>query len=338
MAIVTIVGAGMMGSAMSRPARDNGHTVRLVGTPLDREIIDRAREDGFHKTLGRPLPAGEELYQAEELSQALEGADLVIGGVSSFGVDWLAETLLPLLPAGARVLSITKGLRMEADGSLTPFPRYLASLRPDVAFCAVGGPCISFELMDGWDTHVAFCGEDGEAVEACRRLLATGYYHITPSSDVRGVECAVAMKNAYAMGVSLAIGAALRAQGEGSPEKYNPQAALFAQSVREMTGLIALMDGEAGSAAWAAGDLYVTVFGGRTRRLGTLLGSGVPFPEARERLAGVTLESVAITTLVMEALRRRLGEEAGRRFPLLEHLDAILNQGADAAVDWERFV
>ena len=38
MSIITIVGAGQMGSAMCFPARSNGHEVRLVGTPLDREI------------------------------------------------------------------------------------------------------------------------------------------------------------------------------------------------------------------------------------------------------------------------------------------------------------
>ena len=42
MSIITIVGAGVMGSAMSFPARDNGHEVRLAGTPLDREIIETA--------------------------------------------------------------------------------------------------------------------------------------------------------------------------------------------------------------------------------------------------------------------------------------------------------
>ena len=34
------------------------------------------------------------------------------------------------------------------------------------------------------------------------------YYHISLSTDVVGVECAVAMKNAYALGVSLAVGLA----------------------------------------------------------------------------------------------------------------------------------
>ena len=42
MSVITIVGAGMMGSAMSYPASDKGHEVRLVGTPLDKDIIERA--------------------------------------------------------------------------------------------------------------------------------------------------------------------------------------------------------------------------------------------------------------------------------------------------------
>lgn len=51
MSVITIVGAGMMGSAMATPAADNGHEVRLVGTPLDREIITAAKQDGYHITL-----------------------------------------------------------------------------------------------------------------------------------------------------------------------------------------------------------------------------------------------------------------------------------------------
>ena len=46
MSIITIVGAGMMGAAMSYPASDRGHEVRLVGTPLDREIIENAKQNG----------------------------------------------------------------------------------------------------------------------------------------------------------------------------------------------------------------------------------------------------------------------------------------------------
>ena len=47
MGVITIIGAGVMGSAMSVPASRNGHEVRITGTPLDREIIKRAAATGF---------------------------------------------------------------------------------------------------------------------------------------------------------------------------------------------------------------------------------------------------------------------------------------------------
>lgn len=40
--VIAIIGSGMMGSALAFPAAENGHEVRLVGTHLDRDIIDDA--------------------------------------------------------------------------------------------------------------------------------------------------------------------------------------------------------------------------------------------------------------------------------------------------------
>ncbi|MBE0698892.1 MAG: glycerol-3-phosphate dehydrogenase, partial [Anaerolineaceae bacterium] len=67
MAVVTIVGAGMMGTAMCWPLADNGHTVRLVGTPLDEEIIRSIRETRVHPRLERAVPAGVEAYFVDQL-------------------------------------------------------------------------------------------------------------------------------------------------------------------------------------------------------------------------------------------------------------------------------
>ncbi len=51
MAEVTIVGAGLMGTAMAWPLSDNGHRVRLVGTHLDNEIIVSCLEQRWHPRL-----------------------------------------------------------------------------------------------------------------------------------------------------------------------------------------------------------------------------------------------------------------------------------------------
>ena len=151
MAVITIVGSGMMGSALAFPARENGHEVHLVGTHLDREIIDTARKTNRHLKFTKDFPAGVKFYQIEELDEALKGADLVIGGVSSFGVDWFGEMVLPRVADGTPVLTVTKGLMDREDGSLEPylylFQRVLDCLGVNVSLCAVGCPCTSYVLV-----------------------------------------------------------------------------------------------------------------------------------------------------------------------------------------------
>ena len=46
MAVVTVIGAGMMGTALCTPLVDAGHEVRLCGTHLDREIVAYYRATG----------------------------------------------------------------------------------------------------------------------------------------------------------------------------------------------------------------------------------------------------------------------------------------------------
>ena len=65
MSVGTIIGAGMMGSAMSFPLRDNGHEVRIVGTPLDREIVEQLKIDNRHINMKRTLHDGIRYFQIE---------------------------------------------------------------------------------------------------------------------------------------------------------------------------------------------------------------------------------------------------------------------------------
>ncbi len=342
MSIITIVGSGMMGSAMSVPAADNGQQIRLVGTPLDREIIASVQENRYHPKLACTLPETVTAYQIEQLQEALFGSDLLIGGISSFGIPWFVENVLPLVSDSLPVLLVTKGLEAQPDGSLWPYPLAISKKLPAqrrLSLNAIGGPCTSYELIRRQHTTVAFCGLDQEILQQLRAMLATDYYHVHCSTDVKGLECAVAMKNAYALAVTLAVGMTERVHGINCQEFYNPAAALFGQSVREMARLIKLLGGLEDSIAYAAGDLYVTVYGGRTRKLGRLLGRGLSFAQAQKELSDLTLESVAIVSSTAQALR--LQAAAGKvrldDYPLLLMLDAVINQQAEVQIPWERF-
>jgi len=336
MGVITVIGSGVMGSAMSFPARANGHTVRLVGTPLDREIINYAKENGFHTNLDRKLPDGVEYYQLEELDDALVDVDLIIGGVSSFGVEWFCKDVLTSLPADVPVLSVTKGMFNHPDGSLTSYPSYYSSNVPGRDFCAIGGPCTSYELADLDNTYVGFCGSNIDSLRKMKELLETSYYNISLTTDVEGLEFAVAMKNVYALAVSLAVGLSMKRDNK---LHYNSQAALFAQSVREMRKLLSLYGHNDDNIVYGAGDLYVTVFGGRTRKIGTLLGMGHSFDSAMEKLSGVTLESVVIATRTGEAVRVLInnGKAGENDFPLLLHVYDIITKDVSVDIPWKSF-
>lgn len=344
MAIVTIIGAGMMGSALAFPARENGHEVRLVGTHLDREIIDVSRRTNRHPKFTKDFPAGLKYFQIEEVKEAIDGADLIIGGVSSFGVDWFADEILPILNENVPVITVTKGLIDTPNGKLITYPAYwqqkLDAMGKQLSLNAIGGPCTSYELVFHDQTEVAFCGKDLETLRYIRSIMETNYYHISLSTDVTGIESAVALKNGYALGIALTVGLNQREFGPDSELHFNSQAAVFGQSVKEMSRLLDFQGaGTLDNLSVGVGDLYVTVYGGRTRLVGILLGRGLNIDEAKAELNGVTLESLVVAERVARAVRK--SAEKGilnlADFPLLLHIDEILTQSKEVNIPWDAF-
>lgn len=74
----------------------------------------------------RDLPKTENLkfYKIEELDYALSGTNLVVCGISSFGVDWFGKEILPKIPKNIKILSVRKGMLNEKDGNLTVYTNY----------------------------------------------------------------------------------------------------------------------------------------------------------------------------------------------------------------------
>lgn len=340
---ITIIGSGMMGSALAFPAFENGNDVRLVGTPLDKDIIDNCKAKNQHLKFDVPFPEGVKYYYFEDWKEAVEGADFVIGGVSSFGVDWFLDNVLSELDPAVPVLSVTKGLINLEDGTLISYPEYwkreLAKKGIHREICAIGGPCTSYELVFHDQTEVAFCGKDTAVIKMMKEAMQTSYYHISLTNDVEGLESAVALKNGYALAVAMTIGLVNRHHGAEAGLHYNSQAAAFYQAVKEMRYLLEMQGASRDCENIGIGDLYVTVYGGRTRKIGILLGEGKTYQEALDILAGVTLESLVVARRVYAAMVRKaeLGKADLSLYPMLRHAAAVLDEGRDAELPWEAF-
>ncbi len=340
---IAIIGAGMMGSALAFPARENGNDVNLIGTHLDKEIIEATKKTNRHPKFNKDFPEGIKAYFIEELEEGIRDVDFIICGVSSFGVEWFRDEILPRLPE-IPVISVTKGLMNTPDGKLLTYldlwQEKLDSLGKKIKLNAIGGPCTSYELVAHDQTEVTFCGSDMEVLKMIKSAMKTSYYHISLSQDIVGVESAVALKNGYALGIALTIGLNQKEFGLDSELHFNSQAAVFGQATREMAKLLKMQGaGDLNNLVLGAGDLYVTVYGGRTRLVGILLGRGLTITEAKEELKGVTLESLVVAGRVAKAVKVRSekGEIDASQFPLLLHIDEIITDGKPVNIPWESF-
>jgi glycerol-3-phosphate dehydrogenase (NAD(P)+) len=336
-----------MGSALTVPLSDNGHDVRLVGTHLDREIIESIKGSHVHPGLDAALPDSVDAYQLEEAPDAFAGAEIVLSGVNSFGVRWASKQLERLLPDGALVIAIAKGLEGDEDGELRILPDVLAeswspSQRAGHPVSAITGPSIAGEVAARRDTCVAFAGWDRAVLDRLAATFRTETYRVCISTDLIGCEVCAALKNCYALGIGLAEGVLEAQGGSDSPDRmHNYEAALFAQGAAEMQQIVVLLGGKSETVGWlpGVGDMYVTSTGGRNVRVGRLLGTGMRFDEASAELGHPTLEGAAAIREIVEALPKltERGLVASGDFPLLRHLYDVIALDQPVDMPWSSF-
>lgn len=345
MSTVTILGAGVMGSAMSLPARDRGHAVRLVGTHLDREIIDSVKATGRHPKLNVKLPEGVTGYHWEDFAAALgSDTDLIVLGVSSAGVQWAIDRLCEALKAPVPVVMITKGMHPE-EAKLTALPDHVASAVKrrtglDLPIAAIGGPCIAGELAVRRHTGTVITAHDAALAQQLCAMLETDYYHPRASGDVIGVELCAAFKNFFAISVGWAAGHLEKmAPTENRAFNHNAAAIIFDQAIRELMVLTRAHGGTAES-VWGmpgAGDLYVTCQAGRNSRLGNNLGRGLTYQQTKDGpMKGDTIEGAELGVTVAETLRRMMGIGAleAHSLPLTNALLDALTKDAPLDIPW----
>jgi glycerol-3-phosphate dehydrogenase (NAD(P)+) len=333
---VTILGAGVMGSAMTLPFADRGFDVQLVGTHLDTAIIDSVKAKKFHPRLTVTLPSGVKALAHD--GYLADDGDLILLGVASAGIAWAIDKLTAVLKKPTPVLMITKGLSPKLEA----LPDVVAAglqqrLGFKVPVAAIAGPCIAGELAVRRPTGTVIVSHDfGLALQLCD-ALQTDYYQPRASIDVVGAEICAAFKNFFAIAVGFAHGAQEKLPPtENKAFNNNAAAILFDQAIREMMVLVKAFGGSPES-VWrmpGAGDLYVTCQAGRNSRLGNHLGRGLTYAEVKsgpmqhDTIEGAEL-GIAVADFILKS--ERLDRS---KLPLTLALLKTLTQNTPFAPPW----
>ena len=205
---ILVIGAGVMGSAISIHLGNNGHKVNLWGTQWDKEAIDQMKDTKRHKKLGAKIPDSITFYYHEELKEAFDNAKLIIIAVISKGMESISNTIAPHIKENHIILSVTKGIDGESLQTMsTVIENSLSKVnKNDVSIVKLGGPIIAAEIAQGKYTEGIFASKDIEAAKYVRNIFKSAKFKGGISNDISGVDLCAAFKNSYAIAMGIVEG------------------------------------------------------------------------------------------------------------------------------------
>tara|TARA_Y100001970_G_scaffold1694_1_gene1998 strand:- start:2169 stop:3203 length:1035 start_codon:yes stop_codon:yes gene_type:complete len=339
---IVIIGAGSMGTAFAYPCSDNKYEVTIVGTHLEDKTVDEINKNSFHLGLNQKISSNIKFFKYESITNVFQNKpDLIVIGVSSKGIDWIADVLKKVSQNGKlpNLLMLTKGLSIHENNYelLVDKLERLLSLKgiKEINLSAVGGPCLAHGLANRVHSGVVIANKDLNTARTLSKMLKTDYYHATASSDINGVEVCSAIKNIFSMVIGAAPG--INKLKNKSNIYLNTSATLLRQSVYEMEVFTEFLKGKKETVKGLAGlgDLYVSAAGGRNSKMGAHIGEGILFSEAKKtKMSDVTVEGAE---LIFEIGNKVKEDFDDKKLPLMiSMIDAIL-QNTSLNIKWENF-
>ncbi|NYH81056.1 glycerol-3-phosphate dehydrogenase (NAD(P)+) [Actinopolyspora biskrensis] len=313
---VAVLGAGSWGTTFAKVLADAGTEVCLwarrahVAEAVERKRVNEEYLPGI--TLPGPLKA------TDDSAEALSGADAVVLAVPS---QTLRENLAgwrPLLPEGATLVSLAKGVELSTLKRMSQVVAEVADVADD-RVAVVSGPNLAKEIAVEQPTATVVACSDHDRAVALQRACSTGYFRPYTNTDLVGVEVAGACKNVIALACGVASGL-----GYGS----NTMSTLITRGLAETTRLGAALDAEPMTFAGLAGmgDLAATCISplSRNRTFGERLGRGESITEAQRAAHGQVAEGVKSCTALRELAKRH-----GVEMPIAEIVHRVCHEGLE---------
>lgn len=274
---VAVIGAGAWGTALSILLAQKGDRVVLwTWQKAHRDALSKDRENRAFFP-GFPLP--EHVTVTAELSEALDGASMVVVVVPSDAFRSTFVRMQPHLPPDVPLVSATKGIEND---SLMLMSEIIVDVlgppaRPRSTF--LSGPSFAKEVAQGSPTNVVVAGFDHDRSVEVQQRFATDRFRVYSSDDPVGVEVGGALKNV----IAIAAGAC-----DGLGFGHNTRAALITRGLAEIARIAIAKSGNVLTLAGLAGmgDLVLTCTGelSRNRTVGFEMGRGRSLEEV---LAGL---------------------------------------------------
>ena len=258
----------------------------------------------------------DQLQVTDEPAHALASAGMVVLAVPSHRLRQNIRQLAPHLAAGTTVVSAAKGLELPSGSRMSQVLEEEISPALHKWICALSGPNLAKEIVQGKPASSVVAGRDREATERAQTLLSSNLFRVYTSGDLVGVELGGTLKNIVALGAGIC---------DGLDVGENAKAALVTRGLAEITRLGVAAGAEPRTFFGLAGlgDVIATCASrfSRNRYVGEQLGRGRSWTEIRESMDNVA-EGVNATEAAL-----MVAERLGVEMPITEITYRVLHEG-----------
>ncbi|WP_410479304.1 NAD(P)H-dependent glycerol-3-phosphate dehydrogenase [Pseudonocardia sp. H11422] len=315
---VAVLGAGSWGTAFAKVMADAGRDVVLwARRPEVAAAINEQRANPDYLP-GVELPPL--LTASTNAARVLERADVVVLAVPSQTLRANLGHWRDLLPAGATLVSLAKGVELGTLKRMSEVICEVAAVAPSQV-AVVSGPNLAREIAAEEPTATVIACTDHDRAVALQNACSTGYFRSYTNTDVVGCELGGAGKNVIALAVGIAAG-----MGLGD----NSRASVITRGLAEISRLGTALGADPMTFAGLAGlgDLVATCSSplSRNRTFGERLGRGETLAQAEEANHGQVAEGVKSCTSICE-----LGARHGVELPIADAVRRVCHEGLSTA-------
>jgi glycerol-3-phosphate dehydrogenase (NAD(P)+) len=314
---VAVLGAGSWGTAFAKVLADAGREVVLWARRPDvaAAITDERRNPEYLPDVALPP-----LRATTNAGAALADADAVVLAVPSQTLRHNLTAWRSLLPAGATLVSLAKGVELGTLDRMSEVVAEVAEV-PSDHVAVLSGPNLAREIAAGQPTATVIACRDHDRAVAVQNACITSYFRSYTNTDVIGCELGGAGKNVIALAVGMAAG-----MGLGD----NSRASLITRGLAEISRLGVALGADPLTFAGLAGlgDLVATCSSplSRNRTFGERLGRGDSLAEAEAANHGQVAEGVKSCVSICQ-----LGARHGVELPISDAVRRVCHEGLSPA-------
>ncbi|MGP5727191.1 NAD(P)H-dependent glycerol-3-phosphate dehydrogenase [Arthrobacter rhombi] len=311
---IAVLGAGSWGTTFAKvladSCADDGTTVQLWARRA--EVAEEITSGHTNTTYLKETVLPSNITASADAGAVLAGADMVVLAVPAQQLREQLRKVVGLIPAGAVIVSLMKGLERGTDSRMTEvIAEELGRNQDEIA--VVSGPNLAMEIAREEPTASVVACPDGDTAAWIANACSPDYFRPYTNTDLIGVEIGGIVKNVIALAVGICDG---RGMGD------NTKASVITRGLAETTRLALAIGGklETMSGLAGLGDLVATCSSplSRNRTAGRHLGNGLTLEEVNDTMTQ-TAEGIKSARAVLD-----LGRNVHVEMPITEAVVMVL--------------